>query len=368
MQPSVGGMTESDAKPQSALDLNRFIPAETALYRWSPLGFWGTTLAVFVISFGSFALTAEITGRPHLGYINAAGAWQLNNVSWIGFVLSMILTTGVALTQIGRRRWETERANLLAALEPQGREAANALCDGVPVSWRRSYWILTAIGLTGGLLFNVIMTRAQNTSPLEYVQSIGFWFLVFSPWLYAVGMRAGLSLAREGKEMRRLISAHVVIDLYHLERLDIFGRIGLAAAGSWLVMAGVLLLFIADPGQAWIAILAIALAVLGGVIALTNAVRPIQRKIHAAKMAELAEVHRHMAQARERAFAGDDTAASALAGLTDYEVWVERRPEWPISTSVTLRFSLYILIPILPILGSYLFEKFADRMIHGGLF
>jgi hypothetical protein len=361
-------MTERDATPEPVLDLNRFTPAETALYRWSPLGFWGTTLAIFAISFGSFALIAEITGRPHLGYVNAAGAWRLNTVSWIGFVLSMILTTGVALTQVGRRRWETERASLLAAIEPRGREAANALCDGVPVSWRRHYWTLTGIGVIGGLVFNAIMTRAEAVTPLQYVQSIGLWFLLFSPWLYAVGMRAGLSLAREGREMRKLIASHVVIDLYHLERLDIFGRIGLAAAGSWLVMAGVLLLFVADPRQAWIALPAIALAVLGGVVALTNAVRPIQRKIHAAKAVELAEVHRLMAEARERAFAGEDQAASALAGLTDYEVWVERRREWPISSSVTLRFSLYILIPVLPILGSYLFEKFADRIIYGGAF
>ncbi|WP_417476570.1 hypothetical protein [Maricaulis sp.] len=361
-------MTDSDATPEQVLDLERFTPAETALYRWSPLGFWGTTLTVFAVSFGSFALIAEITGRPHLGYVNAAGAWQLNTVSRIGFVLSMILTTGVALTQIGRRRWETERASLLAAMDPQGRAAANALCEGVPVSWRRSYWALTIFGFIGGLIFNIIMTDAEAVTPLEYVQSIGLWFLVFSPWLYAVGLRAGLSLAREGREMRKLIDRHAVIDLYHLEKLDIFGRIGLAAAGSWLVMAGVLLLFIADPRQAWIAVPAIALAALGGVVALTNAVRPIQRKVQAAKATELVEVHRHMAQARERAFAGDDAAASALAGLTDYEVWVERRPEWPISTSVTLRFSLYILIPILPILGSYLFEKFADRILSGGVF
>ncbi|WP_417497252.1 hypothetical protein [Maricaulis sp.] len=361
-------MTESDATPEHALDLDRFIPAETALYRWSPLGFWGTTLAIFVVAFGSFALIAELTGRPHLGYINAAGAWQLNTVSWIGFVLSMILTTGIALTQVGRRRWETERAALIRTIDPQGSASANALCDGVPLSWRRHYWLLTAFGLAGGLAFNVVMTKAEAVTPLQYVQSIGLWFLLFSPWLYAVGLRAGLSLAREGREMRKLIDRHVMIDLYHLERLDIFGRIGLSAAGSWLVMAAVLLLFVADPRQAWIAIPGIGLAVLGGAVALTNAVRPIQRKVHAAKAAELAEVHRHMAAARQRAFEGDDLAATALAGLTDYEVWVERRPEWPISTSVTLRFSLYILIPTLPILGSYLFETFADRIIYGGPF
>lgn len=344
------------------------MPAESVIYRWSPLGLWGTTLAIFLISFGSFALIAETTGRPHLGHFNAAGEWRLNTVSWIGFVLSMILTAGIGLTEIGRRRWLAERDSLIAALAPAGHAAANALCDGgVRVAWRMRYWILTGFGLAGGLVFNIFMAAAENVTLLEYTQSIGLWFVLFSPWLYAVGLRAGLGLARDGRELRELVAEHVEVDLYHLERLNVFGRLGLGAAASWLVMAGVLLLFVADPRQAWIALPAIALAVLGGVVALAGAVRPIQRKIHAAKSRELDEVHHRMALARERAFNGDDAAAAALAGLTDYEVWVERRPEWPVSASIGLRFGLYVLIPILPILGSYLFEKFADNIIYGGL-
>tara|TARA_R110002096_G_scaffold80319_2_gene188285 strand:+ start:482 stop:1570 length:1089 start_codon:yes stop_codon:yes gene_type:complete len=361
-------MTETPATPAPAPAADRFMPAESVIYRWSPLGLWGTTLAIFLISFGSFALIAEFTGRPNLGYFNAAGHWRPNAISWIGFVLSMILTTGIGLTEIGRRRWQAERDNLLAALNPAGHAAANGLCDGgVRNAWRKRYWILTGFGLAGGLVFNFFMTAAEQVTLVEYFQSIGLWFILFSPWLYAVGLRAGLGLARDGRELRELVDAHISVDLYHLERLDVFGRLGLGGAASWLVMAGVLLLFVADPRQAWIALPAIALAVLGGVLALAGAVRPIQRKIHAAKTLELAQVHRLMAEARERAFAGDDGAASALAGLTDYEVWVERRPEWPISTSIGLRFGLYVLIPILPILGSYLFEKIADNFILGGL-
>lgn len=361
-------MTETPATPTPAPAAERFMPAESVLYRWSPLGPWGTTLAIFVISFGSFVLIAELTGQPHLGYFNAAGHWQPNTVSWIGFVLSMILTTGTGLTEVARHRWRAARPDLLAALEPAGWAAANALCEGsVRNSWRTRYWLLTGIGVAGGFGYNVFMAATQDMTLVQYLQSIGLWFVLFSPWLYAVGMRAGLSLARDGRELRQLVNAHIEIDLFHLERLDVFGRIGLAAAASWLVMAGVLLLFVADPSQAWLSLPATALAALGGVLALAGAVRPIQRKIHAAKAQELAQVHRLMAEARERAFDGDDAAASALAGLTDYEVWVERRPEWPISTSIGLRFGLYVLIPILPILGSYLFEKMADNFILGGL-
>jgi hypothetical protein len=362
-------MADASETPAQTPGSGRFIPAETLIYRWSPLGMWGTTLAILVISLGSFALIAETTGQPHLGYVDAAGQWRFNTVSWIGFVLSMILTAALGLTELGRRRELAERANLLAALDPAGHAAASALSDGeVRIAWRRRYWLLTALGFAGGLVFNIYMAMSESVSLTDYLQSIGLWFLLFSPPLYAVGLRAGLGLARDGRELRQLVDAHVEIDLYHLERLHVFGRLGLGGAGSWLVMAGVLLLFVADPRQVWFAVPGIGIAALSGILAFAGAVRPIQRKIQQAKARELVQVHDRMAEARDRAFNGDDSAATALAGLTDYEVWVERRPEWPVSTSIGLRFSLYILIPVLPILGSYLFEKMADGLIYGGVF
>lgn len=350
------------------LDPARFTPVETAIYRLSPLGFRGTTLAILVVAFGCFALVAELTGRPHLGYLDGAGGWTWNSVSWIGFVLSLVLTAAIALAELEGRRWAVEQTSLRAAVDETGQDDAAAICKGAPRSWLGIYRIASGAGLITGILFNVYILMGEGISLLEYAQSIGLWFLFFLPWLFMFGFRAGISVARRRRELRQLILQHVSIDLYHLDRLDVFGRVGLRAATSWLVMAGVLLLFVADRSQLWIAIPCIGLAVLGGLVALTGALRPIQAKILAAKGAELDEVHRQMARARERAFAGDDAAASALAGLTDYEVWIERRPEWPISTSVTLRFGLYILIPVLPILGSYLFEKFADRIVYGGVF
>ena len=56
---------------------------------------------------------------------------------------------------------------------------------------------------------------------------------------------------------------------------------------------------------------------------------------------------------------------TALAGLTDYERWIEQRSEWPLSLSTGLRFAFYILIPLLPIIGSYAFERVADGLFRG---
>ena len=109
-----------------------------------------------------------------------------------------------------------------------------------------------------------------------------------------------------------------------------------------------------------------AFATMGAIMVFTSAVRPVHDKIREAKAAELDRIHEAMAEQRERALAGDPEAAGALAGLTDYEQWIEKRPEWPLSPSVTTRLALYVLIPILPIIGSYVFELVADFVIARG--
>ena len=109
----------------------------------------------------------------------------------------------------------------------------------------------------------------------------------------------------------------------------------------------------------------VGVSVLGGLFLLTSAVHPVHKEICAAKQAELGRIHAEMDRVRNRALAGDAEAASALAGLTDYEVWITNRPEWPVSSGVSTRFSLYILLPLLPILGSYIFEKIADQLVTG---
>ena len=62
-------MADASETPAQTPGSGRFIPAETLIYRWSPLGMWGTTLAILVISLGSFALIADPQGGK-------LGLWQ----------------------------------------------------------------------------------------------------------------------------------------------------------------------------------------------------------------------------------------------------------------------------------------------------
>lgn len=329
----------SETRPDPHTD--RFTPIESLLYRHSPLGFWGTTIAVFLVSFGSFLLICHITQRPPIYEIAADGSITFPNVVWIGFVLSIILTTALALSENGTQLWKAVEEDFVLTLNADGEPAARAFSAGIPTSWRGRYLGFFFAGAAAGLGFNVFMIVVNVGTFGLYIQSVGLWFLVFAPILYGLGVRAGVDVARESGELKRIVRDYLVVDLYHLDRLHVLGRIGLRAALSWLLMAG-------------------------GLIVFTSAVRPAHDQIRAAKAAELDRIHDRMAQLREPALAGDVKAASALAGLTDYEIWIEQRPEWPLSPAVAQYFALYILIPVLPIIASYLFERAADLLLLGG--
>lgn len=392
MRSSVRGM-DGDAATPNVIRRDRFLHMEARFYALSPLGFWGTTLALMAVTFGAYVLIAETTGRPgvfellpqcapvgtdicdatqmarfeagwNLPFDGSDRRYELERVTWIGFVLSLILTTALALSENSRRVWNNHKPALIRSLPDRARADAEAISEGVDGRWRLAYTLAFAGGFVGGLAFNALMLMGMGVSPLQYINSIGLWFLIFSPFLYGLGFRAGVDLARESGEIKRLIRTHLDVDLFHLDRLQVYGRIGMRGALSWMIMAAILLLFIADPDQVFMTGPAVGLAVAGGGFILASAVHPVHLKIREAKQAELDRVHDEIRSLRDLALDGDREAGSALAGLTDYERWVEQRSEWPISMSTGLRFSVYVLIPILPIIGSYVFERFADGMLR----
>ncbi len=352
-----------------------FQPGEVHLFRLSPLGFLPTTLVLFALVYGGYVLIAELTNGPGLFEFSDSGQALLTRVAWIGFVLSLIFTAGVAFTETGRRLWKAEAGDLSAALGPKGAQAALDLERGIPESWRGRYLTAFLIGVGAGLGFNLFMILANGFSLPDYINSVGLWFLIVSPFLYGIGFRAGVDVARESSTIKAMIRDHLTVDLFRLDQLQVFGRIGLRAARTWMIMAAIILLFLINPNapdqlfaadQLGMTIPVVGASVLGGLFLLTSALHPVHVKIQDAKRAELDRVHAEMAKMRDKALAGDADAAAALAGYTDYEIWVNNLPEWPVSAGITTRFSLYILLPVIPIIGSYVFENLADQFISGG--
>ena len=361
---------DRSSRDTKAVSTDRFVPFEGRLYDQSPLGFWGTTIAIFGVTFGSFLLIALFTGRPPLLYPSETGfslPWETSGQTYrtpdvlhIGFTLSCILTTALALVENGRRLWAYKRPALMAVLPETAHRDVEGLTGGVPGAWRTRYMLFFLLGALGGVSFNIVMMVSMDASPGVYLTSIGLWFLIFSPPLYGLGLRSGVDLNREGSEIKRLIRTHLVVDLHDLEALEVFGRLGLHAALSWFIMGAVLLLFVINPDQIWYALPGCVLSVGGGLFIFYSAVQPVREKIMAAKAEAMRACHAEMKVLRDR---GSKDDMAALGGLSAYCQWVENRSDWPISSTTSLRILLYILIPVLPILGSYLFERLADSLI-----
>jgi hypothetical protein len=337
--------------------------AETIIYKASPIGFWGTTSLFFALSAGSYVLIAKTFGQRNVFSISQSG-FALSDTSWIALVVSLIFTAALALPERRRNRWAAHRPDLIATLHLSGHDAAQALAEGSIVPRLASY-LFFYTGCTLGLALNLYILRSQSIGIGSYLSSIGLWFTIFTPLVWGLGLRAGVSVAHETRQIAALIRGHLEVDIFKLDKLHVYGRIGLSGARSWLIIVAILLLFIAEPDQIFGATLSVLLAMLGAVLVLNSALRPVHAKIRAAKDYELARVRAEMSDVRTEALNGNSAAASALAGLTDYEQWVEHRSEWPVSNSATTRLMLYFLIPIIPIVGSYVFEKLADTVISG---
>ena len=367
--------TPAEIPAETPIRSGFFQPAEVHVFRLSPLGVLATSLILFVLVYGFYVLVAETTNGPGLFEFSETGQALLTRVAWIAFVLSLIFTAGIAFSETGRRLWEMEADDLSRALGETGRHAALDLQKGIPDAWRGRYLTAFLIGALAGLGFNAFMMLANGFSPLDYFNSVGLWFFIVSPFLYGIGFRAGVDVARESQTIKTLIRDHLTVDLFKLDALQVFGRIGLRVARTWMIMAAIILLFLINPNapdqlfaadQLGMTIPVVGASVLGGLFLLASTLHPVHTKIQAAKRAELDRVHAEMQTMRDKALAGNAEAASALAGYTDYEIWVNNLPEWPVSAGITTRFSLYILLPVIPIIGSYVFENLADQLVSGG--
>jgi len=341
----------------------RFEPFELAIYSRSPFGYWATTLAIFVLSLGSYLLIATLTQAPPLIEHSDDGRIGIANVHWVAFVTSLIFTIAPALTGLGRRHWIRLEPELLQNVRETGADFVIGRGGHPPKSKRNIYRWLFGLGFVAGIALTLLNMTAQNKTLGQYASSVGLWFSLIWPFIYAFGFRAVYETFRDGGELKQLIRRHVEIDLFNLDRLEVFGAVGLRSAFSWVVVGAVLLLLIVDPGQVVNGLIAVGLAIGGAVTVFVGVVRPVHERIKETKDAELKRVHATMASQRVKALEGMSETAAALAGLVEYEKWVEDRSEWPISPSVTGRLAFYALIPVVPIIGSYAFERFLDFIL-----
>ncbi len=154
------------------------------------------------------------------------------------------------------------------------------------------------------------------------------------------------------------------IDLLDLEDLYAIGRSGLRSALYVFVFLSLGSLFYLDPRLSlWGAL---AIFALGIVLALRNLLRParrVRRLIRAVKREELDQLKERVRQARDNAVTGDGSTQGRLTDLLAYKTQVESTREWSFDSSTLLRFGLYLLIPVVSMVGGALVERVVDMVL-----
>lgn len=333
---------------------------EVRLHSLSPFGPVLNGVIIAALLYGVYILISLQTGQSLLE--TRDGQVAVNSGAWAAFVLSLVFAAAVSIPARSNAEWRAFLDDLSQTLDEAGQAKAAALAIGPPR--RRLFGALIAFGsgALGGLAFVIWLMRTSGLDTASFIQSSGAWFLVTQPILFGLGARAAAQLRHDDQDMAGLVREHLIVDLARLDRLEVYGRLALRSALSWLVIAAIILLFFVYAAPVAVSIGSLVLALVAGAYAFTSTVGPVVQVASRERDAKLAAVRTSIAEAGENLAAERDGPPAALSELTAYEAWLERRPVWPISAPITRRLALYGFIPVLAWFGAAAAELLLDRL------
>ena len=298
-------MSESSlavAMPNARLHSN----FEQAIYNFSPLGILATTVGIFILLLGSFALTAGISG--YAAFSRSAHGWTLREGVWPAFVLSLLIAVALGTQAYARSRDRTDR-DALRAVMPECDAFEARMVDAE--AWRRLR-LATLLGLVIGALATILVLVPHGVwtaHPLIFV-----WFVLMNAFVGALFARGIAMSARGAEGWARSIDQGLTIDLLRIDSLNVIGRQGARNALIWFSVAAVILLFfVGNSGDA----LTLGILLLAAAMGIWIFVRPMERvhrRIQRAKHVELESI-RHAIQDAYAQAPHDAGAAAKLQGL-----------------------------------------------------
>jgi hypothetical protein len=223
---------------------------------------------------------------------------------------------------------------------------------------RRSRYAGVA-GALGGLGIHIALNlRFFDGGPALWYPETA-WSLFALPLLGWLLARSGVfTVTGAGARMQDSASEQEV-DLLDLRPLYVGGRIGLRLALVWIIGCSIASLFLlhAQAGRTAVPGLIAGFAI--AAIALVLPVRSAQKRIHRAKLAELALLDGELRAARDAVLLGRAGSEGRLADLLSYRSYVVDVREWPFDSSTFASFGLYLMIPV----GSWLGGAFMERLL-----
>jgi len=154
------------------------------------------------------------------------------------------------------------------------------------------------------------------------------------------------------------------VDLLSLDSLYSLGRAGLR--GSLLSLFGISiggLLFLDTALGLW-GTIPTFLAGLGlGLLVLLRPAREVRNLIRIVKRDELVRLEPLLKQARDGAITGEGSTQGQLTDLMSYQARIKSTKEWPFDLPTLVRFGLYLLIPVVSMVGGALVERVVDFVL-----
>lgn len=325
---------------------------ETRLYAASPLPQALTTILIAALAFGAYTGLSHFHDRPILG----PGGLTVN--AQIALIMSLLLATALDLPERARRIWTHEADALKATLHAAGAEIVDGLGVGQPARSTTANWIWFAGGAAVGVGFNALMISGAGEGVAAYIASPGLWPLIVAPLLFGLGGRAIRLMTEDDRTISSMVAENLIVDFADLEQLHVYGRVGLRSGLIWLIMAGLVLAFLAVQASVSASAISFCLAVAAALWSMLTLTRPVAAQVDAAKTQALLEIRRSIVAAHD----DPGTPQGRLADLVAYESWLEKRPVWPVSAPVTRRFALYGLIPVLAWFGAAAAELVLDAL------
>jgi len=320
---------------------------EQRLFVLSPLNTFWTSLLIFAVLVGSFAVAATLSGIA-LVTIDAHGIGASNSLRF-ALLFSLLITTVLGMQRFSRVR---ERADLMAhaAVLKGGIDDACEVTALTPGSAHLGR--ATISGIIIGLL--LCWTIVRPTPALQTLATYA-WFCAVTI-LISILFARGVALTRgASRDTRRNIEERLTIDLLRVDRLSVIGRSAARAALIWFVVSAVICLFFIggriDPFTIFLLFGCAAM----GIWIFVATMEMVRRKIRVAKAAELERVRTEIEAARHDP--GDH-----LQGLLAYEARIQAVHEWPFDQTTLVRLVGSAFILTVPWFGQAIVQYFIERV------
>jgi hypothetical protein len=154
----------------------------------------------------------------------------------------------------------------------------------------------------------------------------------------------------------------VRVDLFDLERLDVFARAGQRSAFAWVLVSSLVSLFWLGPGAGAANGIIVGAILVGVSLAFFAGIQGVHRNIAATRREALRAVAAKLARAGRALMAdAEDAPGPRVADLAAWHAHLERVREWPIGAPVLARTALLAALAIGSWLGGAVVERIVDR-------